>query len=142
VRLPLAGAQPLDGVPAGAARALLHGRRVLVVDADTQALHALRALLELEGAIVVTAGSAEDALAVAARRQPDIVLTELSLPDASGQDLRQRLHALPGAATLPVIAVDGLAPAATGAAAEGGFSALLSKPLTLDKLVQALRDAP
>jgi two-component system CheB/CheR fusion protein len=137
VWLPLAGMR--RGVPAEAASSVLQGRRVLIVDADTQALKTLGALLELEGAVVATAGTAAAAVAAASAKPPDFVLTELSLPDASGQELLQQLQNLPAMHGLPVIAIGGLSPFMAPRDAQTGFAAVLGKPLALDSLMKVLQ---
>ena len=66
--------------------------RILIVDDDLRFRHAARALLEAQGFEVV--GEAQDgkeALARAADLEPEVVLLDVSLPDADGLELAPRL---------------------------------------------------
>ena len=67
--------------------AMPRGRTILVVDdVPTNAL-VVRAALEPFGYTIVDARSAADAIAAARRLRPDLVLTDVHMPDASGYDL-------------------------------------------------------
>jgi type II secretory ATPase GspE/PulE/Tfp pilus assembly ATPase PilB-like protein/ActR/RegA family two-component response regulator len=67
--------------------------RVLVVDEDLVARHALRAVLEGEGMRVLEAAGGEAALAYARRLAPDVVVTEIAMPGLDGIGLVQALAA-------------------------------------------------
>jgi DNA-binding NarL/FixJ family response regulator len=66
--------------------------RVVIVDDHAAFRASARRLLELEGWIVVgEAGDAESAVATVERVQPDLVLLDIALPDATGFDVAERL---------------------------------------------------
>jgi two-component system nitrate/nitrite response regulator NarL len=68
--------------------------RILIIDDHAVIRAALRMLLESQPGVVVVgegAGS-EEALAAAAREQPDIILLDLDLGDVNGLDLLPQLH--------------------------------------------------
>jgi DNA-binding NarL/FixJ family response regulator len=72
--------------------------RILIVDDDQRFRHAARALLEEQGFEVV--GEAQDgkeALAASADLHPEVVLLDVSLPDADGLELAQRFATKDGA---------------------------------------------
>ena len=66
---------------------------VLIVDPDIEGGRRLAAALAPSAAAVV--GSARAALEAIRLRMPDLIVTELSLPDMSGIDLIARVHDLP-----------------------------------------------
>lgn len=80
--------------------------RVLIVDHQPNLLVCLRYLLERGGLSVDTAENGADALALAARRPPDVVLLETHLPDMDGYAVYQQLREVldPGAAILIITA--------------------------------------
>src|ERR1044071_6178413 len=83
--------------------------RVLVVD-DTAAIRELeRAILERAGYDVVTAADGKEALVRIAQRPPDIVLTDVEMPDLDGLQLVQAIRATPRIAGIPVVLVTTLA---------------------------------
>ena len=67
-------------------------RHVLVCDSDIQTVRALRLVLGDAGLHVHGTQTAKDALARAALRVPDVVITEMSLCDSSGADVCRRLR--------------------------------------------------
>ncbi len=75
--------------------------KALVIDDNQLIVELLRAVLELDGYTVVTAGDGEQALRQWETEQPDIVLLDIGLPGMDGYEvcrrLRQRdpLHATP-----------------------------------------------
>jgi two-component system KDP operon response regulator KdpE len=67
-------------------------RRILVCDDEPQILKALRVILRDGGFEVVTAATAEEALAVAAVRPPDAAIVDLILPDQDGIEVTRSIR--------------------------------------------------
>jgi CheY-like chemotaxis protein len=156
LRLPLHAAAR-DGLRTGgtavpyddAGAAHLRGVRVLVVDDDADAAQAIAAALELHGAEVRTAASAQAALEAVAAAVPDVLVTDIAMPDADGYDFLQRLRAPDGGRpAVPAIALTGYAgPADRDRALAAGFAVHLAKPVAPEDLVATIRkllaaDAP
>ena len=80
-------------------------RRVLVVDDDAAARHAVRTLLAREKAQIVEAASAEEALEVVAAGDLDCIVLDLGLPGMSGFELIERLAG--GGRHVPVVVYSG-----------------------------------
>ena len=74
--------------------------RILIVDDDTLLRRSLAFNLEQAGYRTSTAASAEDALALADRDRPDLVLLDIGLP---GMDGLEALHQLQECAQAPII---------------------------------------
>jgi CheY-like chemotaxis protein/two-component sensor histidine kinase len=72
----------------------LKGLRVLVVDDEPDARDLVRRLLADCGAEVETAGSARDALAAFTRRPPDLLLSDIGMPEQDGYELIRRVRQL------------------------------------------------
>ncbi len=68
-------------------------RRVLVVDDEKQIRRVLSAYLEADGFAVDEAGTAGEALEVAARTDPTLILLDVGLPDQDGMEVLRRLRA-------------------------------------------------
>lgn len=80
-------------------------RRVLVVD-DAAAIRELeRTILEKAGYDVVTAADGREALLRIADRTPDLVLTDIEMPELDGLGLIDAIRSTPRIASLPVIVV-------------------------------------
>ena len=116
--------------------------RVLVVDDHPAFREALRSALELVDEIEVAgeAGGGVDACREAADRSPDVVLMDLAMPDLSGIDAMQRIHARDP--DLPVVILTANAdPGVEAEARRAGASGFLAKGTTLDDIVIVLHEA-
>ncbi|MBD1915698.1 MULTISPECIES: PAS domain-containing protein [Cyanophyceae] len=142
VRLPLQATRP-DPDPKLASPGIVNltGRRVLVVDDDLDSLHLLTALLEDYGMEVLIAESAEVGLHLIEQHHPDVLISDIGMPDKDGIMLIQALRQWPAAkgGLTPAIALTAYVDAQTrDRAIAAGFQRHLSKPLDLDQLSQAL----
>lgn len=73
----------------------LQGLRVLVVDDEADTRDMLRAVLEHCNAEVITAGSASEALEAIAHLRPDVLVSDVGMPEEDGYSLIARVRALP-----------------------------------------------
>ena len=113
--------------------------RILVVDDEPQILRALRTNLRGAGYDVVTAETAEAALAEAAMRAPDAVILDLLLPDARGTDVCRELRRW---STVPIIVLSAVGDEKEKVAAlDAGADDYLTKPFGIDELLARLRAA-
>ncbi len=117
----------------------MSAQRVLVVDDEPQILRALRTNLRGAGYDVVTAETAEAALAEAAMRPPDAVILDLLLPDGSGTDVCRELRQW---STVPVIVLSAVGDEKEKVAAlDAGADDYVTKPFGIDELLARLRAA-
>jgi CheY-like chemotaxis protein len=117
----------------------LGGVRVLLVD-DCELVRAtVAAMLEHCGATVIAVGSADEALAALERERPDVLLSDLAMPDKGGYWLIGKVRALPperGGAT-PAAALTGFTgPEHRASALRAGFQYHIEKPVTLHTLAE------
>lgn len=121
---------------------LLRGLHVLVVDDDADTRSALLAALGTSGAHVAAAKSVGEAVALAECRTPDVVLTDIAMPDADGFDLLRDLQELGSrlGRLIPVAAVSAFAARQDRTRAlDAGFMAYLAKPVDPTELVATVR---
>ncbi len=119
----------------------VQGLRLLVVDDDADTRQILNILFELEGAKVIAVASANEALEVISQFKPDILISDIYLPDEDGYSLLPKLRNLMAAQGKEIAAI-----ALTGFAREedriyafaSGFQTHLCKPINLDELVYAV----
>jgi len=116
----VADTPPLD-------RNALKGSRVLVVDDDADARELCSSALALYGATVTSAASATAALAVVDAAAPDVVVSDISMPDHDGYWLVDQLHQR--GLRVPVVAMTAFGRQHSRQAAfAAGFGEYLSKP--------------
>jgi light-regulated signal transduction histidine kinase (bacteriophytochrome)/CheY-like chemotaxis protein len=75
----------------------LSGLRMLVVDDEPDARELVTTLLEGNGVEVTAAGSAPEALQLIPRILPDILISDIGMPNMDGYELVQKLRRLPSA---------------------------------------------
>lgn len=83
-------------------------KRILVVEDNRDLAEGLQRNLEHEGHTVNLAGTAADALAVAQRFPPDLVVLDLGLPDRDGYYVLEKLRAGGTAAPVLILSARGL----------------------------------
>jgi signal transduction histidine kinase/CheY-like chemotaxis protein len=81
------------------------GQRVLVVDDEPEIGLLLRRYLERAGYAVVEAHSADAALRLARREQPDLITMDIRMPDADGFTALEWLKGDPATARIPVLLI-------------------------------------
>ncbi|MGI4861423.1 MAG: hybrid sensor histidine kinase/response regulator, partial [Janthinobacterium lividum] len=112
---------------------------ILVIDDNIDTAEALAMYYESLGQRVRLAHTAKDALAVMDRWHPDVVLSDIGLPDISGYELAKRLSRNDTMVETLLIAISGYADARARAASKAaGFHAHFGKPVDLpvmDRLI-------
>ena len=114
-------------------------RRILVVDDEPQLTRVLRRSLTAHGYNVRIANDGEAALDTLAEWLPDLVITDLSMPDMDGLELTRRIrrqHALP----ILVLSVKGDEQTKVRALDEGADD-YVTKPFGIDELLARIRAA-
>lgn len=112
--------------------------KILVVDDDAHIVRTLEIMLEGDGHEVITAESAEVAIAKLARQSVDIALVDLQLPGKSGTDLLRHLRDLHRDVQAVIITAHGSIETAVEAMKEGAFD-YLTKPFSPDQVRHRLQ---
>ena len=119
----------------------LKGVSVLAVDDNQDARELVRSLLESRGARVRLAASAEEALAALAEERPDVLVSDLGMPEMDGYALIRAVRVRePGeGGDVPAVAVTAYArEAERDEALAAGFQRHLVKPVNARELVEAV----
>jgi PAS domain S-box-containing protein len=140
IRLPVISApRPIQKPPAPAARKTLPTRRILVVDDTHAAAYMLGKLLETMGQQVQTVNSAAAALESARQNPPDVVISDIAMPEMDGYELARRLRQEPRLKNAVLVALTGYGQDSDKQrASDAGFDRHLVKPVGLDTLQQLL----
>src|SRR5450755_4585309 len=110
---------------------------VLIVDDEPQILRALRINLRVRHYDVHVAGTGTQALEVAAKHPPDLVILDLGLPDLDGVEVIQGLR---GWTEAPIIVLSGRADSTDKVAAlDAGADDYVTKPFGMDELLARMR---
>ncbi len=140
VRLPRINAPPtLSADVASGIASADHAYKVLIVEDNSDARQALRALLELAGCTVHEACDGSAGIESALRLQLDFILLDIGLPHLDGYEVARRLKALKPAIRL--VALTGYGREEDKAcAAEAGFDAYLVKPVDVERLLAVMHE--
>ncbi len=112
--------------------AILRGLKVLVVDDEADARELVRRILAEDGAQVIVAAGADEALQALPALRPDVLVSDIGMPDIDGYELLRRVRQLGAQAggALPAIALTAFArPEDRSRALRAGFAAHVSKPM-------------
>ena len=113
--------------------------RVLVVDDEPQILRALRINLRVRDYDVHVAATGAEALEVAGRYPPDLVILDLGLPDLDGMEVIQGLR---GWTKAPIIVLSGRADSVDKVEAlDAGADDYITKPFGVEELLARMRAA-
>ena len=110
----------------------LQGTRILVVDDDQDSQELLAFMLEQEGAEIQTASSAVEALSLVTQWQPDVLLSDIGMPQMDGYTLIRHIRNLPKeqGGEVPAIALTAYAAEADKETAlSSGFQQHIAKPV-------------
>src|ERR1043166_4608406 len=111
--------------------------RVLVVDDEPQILRALRINLRVRDYEVHVAATGAEALEVAGRYPPDLVILDLGLPDLDGVEVIQGLR---GWTKAPIIVLSGRTDSLDKVEAlDAGADDYVTKPFAMDELLARIR---
>jgi two-component system, NtrC family, response regulator HydG len=114
--------------------------RVLVVDDEPAARGGLEKLLKGEGFQVDVASDGVEALAIAGEHPPDVVVTDLKMPNMDGIELMKKLHEIDPSVPVVVATAFGDVGSAVNAM-RAGAEDYLTKPIDFDALVVAVERA-
>jgi len=135
------GPLPGTGDAAELADEELRGLKVLVVDDDADARELVARVLAESRADVVIAGSAAEALPLVERERPDVLVSDIGMPDVDGYELLRRVRALGESrgGRVPAIALTAFArPEDRTRALRSGFLGHVTKPVGSAELVASV----
>jgi PAS domain S-box-containing protein len=145
VRLPLTAAPsgnrsgadgPFNEVAHHRNRNALKGARILVTDDEPSARALMSQVLMSEGADVMTAENASQALEICVRWRPALVVLDIGMPSVDGYSLLQQIRESVHSNSIPAIAVTGYAQEEDRRRAlNAGFQVHITKPFDVDEIV-------
>jgi CheY-like chemotaxis protein len=112
-------------------------RRILVVDDEPLVCDAIKMMLDFDGHVVETVGSAKDALAMLEKGKFDLVITDFEMPRMKGDELAAAIKARdPKQPVIMITAYTEMLQAAGNPLS--GVDLVVSKPFLLENLREAI----
>ncbi|MGC1677887.1 MAG: response regulator [Candidatus Binataceae bacterium] len=113
---------------------------ILIVDDEADLVDSYARMLARSGYCCLPAFNGEQAMALFDREHPDLIVTDLNLPAASGIEVIRHAHET--SPSTPIIAITGHSAARmTDAAQRAGANVCLQKPVELAELDAMVRAA-
>jgi two-component system, chemotaxis family, CheB/CheR fusion protein len=142
IKLPLvrsldASAEASDGTLVDSP--IVHGRRILIVEDDTDIRNSLQTLLEMNNFRIETARDSAEALDALSRGRPDAALIDIGLPGMNGYELARQIYQRDRLCRPYLIALTGYGQSEDRQEAQAaGFDAHLTKPFHPPELLRIL----
>ena len=119
----------------------MNGKKVLVVDDSSTVLMMQRMVLSKHAYEVVTAANGEDAIQVAVREKPDLILMDVIMPKMDGFEACRRIRQEPDVQNVPIIMVTTRGEALNMEKGyESGCNDYVTKPINPAELLTKVRD--
>ena len=114
---------------------------VLYIEDKILNVELMRGVIENAGHLqFFDAQTVKDGISIARAVKPDIIITDIHLPDGNGFDALQGLRDDPSTIHIPVVALTADAmPTNMGNMKRAGFDYILTKPFKIDELLDILR---
>ncbi len=117
-------------------------KKILIADDDINLVKAIAIRLESEGYEVICCQDAYQALELARRNRPDLLLLDVNMPAGNGFSVQERIKKIDELSGIPVIYITGNASEAIDRNAHKlGAYAIIHKPFKTAKLLDKIRDA-
>lgn len=112
--------------------------RILLVEDDADTRYALAMLFELEGFDVISACDGQEAYLKAVTDRPDLIVTDINMPNLSGLDLIRLVKEDGKLAGVPIVAMSAVERQQLNRAMELGAIAVYQKPIEFDQFISLI----
>jgi len=112
--------------------------KILVVEDDFDAREVLSLLLRLEGFSVITAEDGLAGLDIAQSEQPDLVITDIEMPNLDGIEMIKRLRRDGLLSEVPILVVSASDRRTLKGAIAAGANQTMRKPARFDPLIETI----
>ena len=114
--------------------------KILVVEDNSETRELTHLQLTMEGFTVVIATDGREGLYMAGAERPDLIITDICMPELSGIDMVKQLRAQPELSHVPILVLSALGREEMDEAIRAGADRAINKPVLLDALVDEVRE--
>jgi DNA-binding response OmpR family regulator len=111
------------------------GKRILVIEDDDETRELMRLALERRGFLVLTAEDGLKGYEQAVSAEPDLIITDISMPAADGVHVVRRVRDTPSIADVPIIVTTGFGSGNATYSLSQGATAYEPKPVDPDSFL-------
>jgi CheY-like chemotaxis protein len=113
--------------------------KILVVDDSDDTREMMAKLLELESFTVVTAEDGCAGLDAAASERPDLIITDINMPNLNGIEMIRMLRKQPEFGRVPILAITAYGSSVADEAIEAGADRATTKPIEFETLIDGIK---
>ncbi|HEY6332576.1 MAG TPA: response regulator [Blastocatellia bacterium] len=113
--------------------------KILVVDDSADTREMMAKLLELESFAVVTAEDGRAGINMAEAEQPDLIITDINMPNLNGIQMIGILRKRSDLGDVPILAITAYGSNIASEAISAGADRALTKPIEFDSLIDGIR---
>ena len=110
-------------------------KTILVAEDNPDAREMLSFILTGEGFSVITAEDGQQALDLIGRAPPDLVITDIQMPNLNGIELIKRLRGQSQSSRVPIVVMSALGSGVVSEAIKAGANQSTPKPMQLEALL-------
>jgi CheY-like chemotaxis protein len=114
--------------------------KILIVDDSDDTREMMAKLLELEAFTVLTAEDGNIGLKVAVEQHPNLIITDINMPNLNGIEMIKRLRTEPGLERVPIMAITAYGNGVAKEALEAGADRAATKPIQFSALIVEIRE--
>jgi len=115
--------------------------KILIVEDNPQNMRLFEMVLRAKGYILLKATDGEEALDMATRERPDLIIMDIRLPKMNGLEVTRKLRQTPAFSHTPIIGVTAYAMKGDEERIiESGCDAYLSKPINTRELPEVIAE--
>jgi CheY-like chemotaxis protein len=114
--------------------------KILVVDDSDDTREMMAKLLELEAFTVVTAEDGSAGLDIAGAELPDLIITDINMPNLNGIEMIKQLRKRAGFGKVPIMAITAYGNGVAKEALEAGADRAATKPVQFNALLVEIRE--
>jgi len=112
--------------------------KILIVEDSDDSREALTKLLELDNFRVITAGDGMKGVSAARAEHPDLIITDINMPNLSGIDMIKMLRKEEDFRTVPIVVITAYGQSFSTQALEVGADSVMTKPFEYDRLTDTV----
>ena len=113
--------------------------KILVVDDSDDTREMMAKLLELEAYRVITAEDGLVGLNKAETEQPDLIITDINMPNLNGIEMIKLIRNQSPVREVPILAITAYGSAVAQEALAAGADRATTKPIEFDSLIEGIR---
>lgn len=114
--------------------------KILVVDDSDDTREMMAKLLELEAFTVITAEDGRAGLQAAEAERPDLIITDINMPNINGIEMIKMLRGRSDFVDVPIMAITAYGNNVAAEAIKAGADRASTKPIEFDTLIGGIRE--